>query len=51
MEKKLWFLFLVKWLFEVNIEKNKKEKSEFFSFFYTKIALVPIVKKTIIKKK
>ena len=33
MEKKLWFLFLVKWLFEANIERNKKEKSEFFSFF------------------
>ena len=40
MGKRLWFLFLVKWLFEVNIERNKKEKSEFFSFFYTKISAI-----------
>jgi len=30
-------------LFEVNIERDKKEKSEFFSFFYTKIALLFMV--------
>jgi len=38
-------------LFEANIERNKKEKSEFFSFFYTKIVLLFMVRITIIIKK
>jgi hypothetical protein len=38
-------------LFEAKIERNKKEKSEFFSFFYAKIALLFMVGITIIKKK
>jgi len=38
-------------LFEVNIEKNKKEKNSDFSFFYTEIALLFMVGITIIKKR